>query len=665
MAVPESTIVLGRGSLKIRLDRLLSKAGVRELVVETAQAVGGAIRIRDARGVTLLGEDAVVGKAHPVSLEGDILGHVFGGECAVVVARLLSQLATHEREKKVLAQEALGKYYETSLLISMAERVSASMDAEEVGRVIVTEGSRLFLADGVVVYIQDEGLGGYRELARRGAPLDFESILGEGARATLGGCLCFQPVIRNAPPAENGEVTSTNDETNSLLCAPMRVKDKVIGCVAVYNRQGHPYRSEELKLLQSLATQVAAPLESARLYDKLNSILSTIEEVNNYSDLDTILDKVLYESRKIANADAGSIFLVEDETLVFCYVHNDTLFGEDTFKELYSRFTVPISERSIVGYAALTGKTVIIDHAYALPPGLPYAFNSTFDRTTGYHTTSILTIPLKTYQDRLVGVMQIINSKNEAGESVPFSQESRSYIPLFANTASATLEQAILTREQVLRTMKLAELRDPNETGAHVQRVGAYSAEIYQRWAAGRGLGRHEVKRVRDRLRLAAMLHDVGKVGISDEILKKPGRLNPAEFNVIKWHTVFGARLFADASSELDRMCYDIALGHHEKWAGGGYPGALDDLLADGPLQGQSLEGEAIPITARIVALADVYDALCSRRVYKDAWPEDQVLNLIREESGQHFDPALVRAFFEIYDVIRAIRHKFKHEENG
>ncbi|WP_243544848.1 HD domain-containing phosphohydrolase [Pseudodesulfovibrio tunisiensis] len=391
------------------------------------------------------------------------------------------------------------------------------------------------------------------------------------------------------------------------------------------------------------------------------AILKTTEEVNQLKDVDTILDKILHESRRLANADAGSIFLVEDGALTFSYVQNDTLCkGSGANAALYQNFKVPISECSIVGYAALTKQTVVIDDAYELEATLPYSFNKSFDEKSGYRTTSMLTIPMVSQGSRLVGVMQLINARNEQGKAIPFDLEAQIHISLFGNNASVAIERGIMNRELILRMMQMAELRDPSETGAHVQRVGAYCAEIYGTWAQRRGHTAKQIKRERDNLRLAAMLHDVGKVGISDSILKKPGRLNDEEYDTMKWHTVYGARLFRNQTSDLDRMSMEIALNHHEKWAGGGYPGAIRDIWASDAALGQSLKGESIPLAARICAVADVFDALTSPRSYKDPFPDEKTLGILEKDAGTHFDPELVEIFMEIFDVIKAIRAKYK-----
>ena len=396
-------------------------------------------------------------------------------------------------------------------------------------------------------------------------------------------------------------------------------------------------------------------------YDDLQRILTTIDELNIYKDVDSILDKLLFEARRISGADAGSIYLIEDRHLIFSYIQNDTLFGDNSGQaEQYSDFRIPIDPDSIVGNTALGGETILIDDAYGIPDSSSCNFNSSFDKKSGYKTGSIFSLPLKTIDGRLVGVMQLINAKDSMGKVIPFTEFSRMLVPLFANNATLAIEKGLMNRELILRMMRMTELRDPKETGPHVQRVGAYSAEIYHRLAVKRGIPTHEIKHYKDLIRLASMLHDIGKVGIEDMILKKPGPLSAREFDIMKFHPVHGAKLFANPASELDKMSRDISLYHHERWDGTGYPGRIEDIDASPPVTGKPWKGKEIPLSARITALADVYDALCSKRVYKEPWPEIKVLDQIRKDSGRHFDPEIVEAFFEIQDVIRAIKDLYE-----
>ncbi|MBF0111265.1 MAG: HD domain-containing protein [Desulfamplus sp.] len=381
--------------------------------------------------------------------------------------------------------------------------------------------------------------------------------------------------------------------------------------------------------------------------DRLTELLKINDELNHIKDIDSLLDAILYETRRLTNADAGSIFLIENRMLNFSYVQNDTLKKRDPLnnKQIYSNFAIPINETSIAGYVALKGNTLKIDDVEYIDDNVPYSFNRSFDKISGYNTKSMMTIPLVTTRGHVIGVMQIINAKDNAGSPIAFQSSDERYLNFFAGSATSAIEKAKMTREMILRMIKMAELRDPKETGSHVNRVASYSIELFQKWAEKRNFTHKEIKNYRDILRIAAMLHDVGKVAISDIILKKPARLNEDEFKIMKTHAYQGAKLFKGNVSDLDALSYDIAYTHHERWDGKGYP--------------RRLKGEDIPIAGRIVALADVYDALISARVYKPAWEESDVITILEKESGNHFDPEIVEIFLSIYDVIKAIRMKF------
>lgn len=391
------------------------------------------------------------------------------------------------------------------------------------------------------------------------------------------------------------------------------------------------------------------------------NILQTIDNLQQLKDINSILDTVLLEARKLARADAGTIFLATQSGLTFNYVQTDTLtVKNDIIASHYRYYTIPIDKTSIVGYCADTGEQIAIDDAYHLPAGVPFSFNSFFDRKAGYRTKSVFALPLKTLGNTLVGVMELINAMDEERNPIPFSPELQWYVSRFAGYAAAAIERGKWNQELILRMIRMAELRDPGETAAHVQRVSGIAAELYQQWARSNNVDPFAVKQYSDLLRTAAMLHDVGKIGIPDEILKKPGKLTNDEFELIKLHTIYGANLFENTTSELDQMCKEIALNHHERWDGTGYPGHYSGCIVLYDKNKKPKGGEEIPFAARIVALADVFDALASKRVYKKAWPIADIYALIREESGRHFDPQLVEALFQITEVVEAILERYK-----
>jgi putative two-component system response regulator len=201
----------------------------------------------------------------------------------------------------------------------------------------------------------------------------------------------------------------------------------------------------------------------------------------------------------------------------------------------------------------------------------------------------------------------------------------------------ATTEIVQRERETVMRLCRAAEFRDP-ETGAHIQRMAHYSRLI----AARLGFPQDQ----QDLLLEAAPMHDIGKVGIADRILLKPGRLEPDEFEIMKGHAVIGYELLQGSSSRAMQVGAEIARGHHEKWDGSGYPAGL--------------QGEEIPIFSRIVAVADVFDALTSERPYKRAWSLEEAVDNLVSGSGKHFDPQVVQAFLDCWDDVLAIRQQYK-----
>ena len=193
------------------------------------------------------------------------------------------------------------------------------------------------------------------------------------------------------------------------------------------------------------------------------------------------------------------------------------------------------------------------------------------------------------------------------------------------------------SRLQIIqRLSRAAEYKD-NDTGLHVIRMSHYARLL----ASSVGLGREFA----DELLHAAPLHDVGKIGIPDEILKKKGSLTEAEMTVMRTHTLIGANIIGQHDSSLLRMAGSVALSHHERWDGSGYP--------------HQLAGEAIPIEARIVAVADVFDALTSRRPYKEPWPLQEALDWLARQAGSHFDPALVAEFGAQQERVRSIAERW------
>ncbi|KZY59329.1 MAG: two-component system response regulator [Pseudoalteromonas sp.] len=188
----------------------------------------------------------------------------------------------------------------------------------------------------------------------------------------------------------------------------------------------------------------------------------------------------------------------------------------------------------------------------------------------------------------------------------------------------------------IQRLGRAAEYKD-TDTGEHIARMSRYSKVL----ALAYGMSEYEA----EQLKQAAPMHDVGKIGIPDSVLLKPGRLNETEYEHMKQHALIGAKILENSTSPLLQLAHKLALEHHEKWDGTGYP--------------YGLKGEEISIEGRIVTIADVFDALTSKRPYKKAWSVEEALDLLKDEAGKHFDPQLVDLFIGQIDSILEIKNTF------
>ena len=405
--------------------------------------------------------------------------------------------------------------------------------------------------------------------------------------------------------------------------------------------------------------------------EKLKNVIGVDSILNKIQDQDVLLETILTEARNILSADAGSIYIKDGDELTISYSQNNTLKArlKPGEKLIYSIFRVPIGDQTASGFSAKTGDIINIKNAYNIPDDAPYSFPPprTYDERADYKTVSTLSIPLKDNTQDILGVLQLINKKDSRGRSIPFSKDDELIAGHFATNATMALQRAKMTRAILQRMTKMAELRDPKETGRHVNRVAGYALEIYDHWANRKGIPTKKIERDRDTLRMAAMLHDVGKVAISDTILKKPGRFTPEERTIMMRHTVYGAQLFMDRQSEFDEVAQVVALNHHEWWDGSGYPGHID-LLTEKPTK-KNKDGspkgkkrEEIPIFGRIVSIADVYDALRSARVYKGAWKEEDAVKEIKNCAGTQFDPDLVKDFLDVIPSIQTVSDRYAED---
>jgi putative two-component system response regulator len=218
-----------------------------------------------------------------------------------------------------------------------------------------------------------------------------------------------------------------------------------------------------------------------------------------------------------------------------------------------------------------------------------------------------------------------------------------------------TMEVTLTQDATIFALATLAEYRDP-ETGGHIKRTQKYIQVLAEHLKSHHKFGKFLDERTVALLSKSAPLHDIGKVGVADSILLKPGKLTAGEFEEVKKHTVFGRNTLARSESELGNVTSsflrhgrEIAYTHHEKWDGSGYP--------------QGLSGDSIPISGRLMAVVDVYDALISKRIYKPPFTHEKAIDTMREGKGRHFDPDILEAFLDVEGEFRHIAHEFSNSD--
>lgn len=366
-------------------------------------------------------------------------------------------------------------------------------------------------------------------------------------------------------------------------------------------------------------------------------------------DLDKLLALILQEARDFTRAEGGTLYCVEGDKLCFMATQNDALDrggGGNDYAAHEVGQCLPLTSESMAGYVGLTGLAINLEDVYLIPPDRPYKFNPAFDRRHNYRTQSMLMVPMKDANGHILGVLQLINAQDADGRAVPFDPQWEDLVMSLASQAAVAIRNVRLMEElkaayldTIFRLSVAAEYKD-RETANHIRRVAHYSAVIADE------LG-YEPERV-EMIRSAAPMHDVGKIGIPEVILQKPGKLTTDEFSEMKKHTVLGARIFDGAEAELLKTSATVALTHHERYDGSGYPNGL--------------QGSQIPIEGQIIALADVFDALSSNRCYKPAYPIERCLEIIQKECPHHFHPDVIRAFMNRLNDMLAIRQRYSAE---
>jgi len=345
---------------------------------------------------------------------------------------------------------------------------------------------------------------------------------------------------------------------------------------------------------------------------QMELILEVGRAINAVIEVDKLLDLIANRTAELLDADRCSIFVADHDRQV---LWTQAAMGSE-------RIEIPI-DAGLAGAVATTGEIINVPNAYE-----DERFNPEVDRKTGYQTKNLITGPMFNSSGEVIGVFQLLNSNAGA-----FSGVDEELLKALAGFAGNALENALLYDElkntfySVLEVLAATVDAKHPYTAGHTARVAQYSCGI----AEVMGLSDEEI----EILRVSAYLHDYGKIAIRDSVLTKPGRLTEEEYGVMKEHAAKSKEILSKMYWSRDnRQVPSIAGAHHERYDGNGYPNGL--------------KGDEIPLGARIMALADVFDALTSDRDYREALPFETAMDIIRKDVGKAFDPDVFK-YFELF----------------
>ncbi len=345
-----------------------------------------------------------------------------------------------------------------------------------------------------------------------------------------------------------------------------------------------------------------------------------IKLINSSLEIDEVLNLSMQLMEKTLGATASSILIHDPES-------NELKFylATGTKKDVLKVIRMP-ADKGVAGRSFLTGRTLLIPDA-----AKSKYFYKQVDDKTKFVTKNLIATPIP-IKGKRIGVLEVLNKARGT-----FTAADAQRLKTMAAEVSVAIDNARLYDEvksayisSMLNMAKAEKFRD-HDTGLHIERCGEYAVRL----AKAIGIGAKDL----ENLRVSMMMHDIGKVAIPDSILLKPGSLDDNEFEIMKTHTTKGAAILGQAP--LLKLAVDIADSHHEKWNGNGYP--------------NQLKGEEIPLAARLLAIIDVFDALFSKRPYKDPFPPEQVFGILKEGRASHFDPHLLDLFLDRFDEMHEL----------
>lgn len=434
--------------------------------------------------------------------------------------------------------------------------------------------------------------------------------------------------IANEPTSDPGfspEINQLLDTTvKNLIAIPLNAEGSLVGAVEIINKKdGMSFTDDDMDLCMILAEQAAGLLGSGAMFKsteakikRFNTLIEVSKEITSLDDLHSLLEKIMNAAKKVMRAEASSLFLLDEKNKE---LYTESAQGEAG--EMIKTFRLPLG-KGIAGWVAQKGKPDLVPDAYE-----DSRFNPEYDKKTGFRTKSIICVPLE-FKKKVKGVVQIINSLDKEH----YEEEDMDYMIGLAGQAAVAIENAKLLESNkelfmnvVTAMVKMIDSRYKYFAG-HSVRVAKYATLI------GRSLGLPSD--MLEKIQVTAFLHDLGRMQIPEGVLLKAGQLAPQEMELVKKQPIMGAQILQGIKM-LD-YAVPAVLYHMEHFNGKGYP--------------KGLQGEQIPLLARILNVANVFDAMTSERPHRAAMPPQSVRGKISAASGAQFDPLIVTAFVKAFD---------------
>lgn len=424
--------------------------------------------------------------------------------------------------------------------------------------------------------------------------------------------------VQNEPKWKKEIADNIEFPTRNILCVPLKSRNEVLGVVELVNKlRDEDYNDDDLEIIELLGAHLSTLIENSRLYaeakervERITAMAETSALISSSLEVKRVLETVMNVAKDVIDAEASSIFLYNEEKNDF-YFEIATGDAGDAVKQI----RVPWG-KGMVGWAAEHMQTLLVPDVTKDP-----RFYSKVDEKSKFITRNAITVPLKP-KNKLIGVAQVLNKKGGL-----FNKDDVELFETLARQAAVAIENASLYTDlqelflnSIRTVVSLIDAKD-DYTAGHSSRVTKYALMIADQLKYA--------TEDRKRLELAALLHDVGKIGMPDSILKKPSGLTAEEFNIVKNHPAKGAEAL-EPIKQMKSIIPGVRY-HHEKLDGKGYPAGLS--------------GDKVPMDAQIICVGDSYDAMNSDRPYRKGLGMEESVRRLRQDSGTQFNPTLVEAF--------------------